>query len=339
MRFREPGRARRRALSGTSAVVHERAQPDARPNALPFHGGGQAGHIGKPFVAAFPGTRGVGDGPTVVDHHEGPIPARGRQFGDQIGIALDVAGRAVPAIRVIPVIAAVNRRRSEAGLVAQRAAEAARGFERGLACAAAPRPHRGGFQRALPEANGGSSIAQVDPQRNAHRIHLPERERRTARRDAVTVSRLAVEGQKIPGQDALAEHAAPFQVAVTALPLVVEDAPPLGHLGLPAKANPHQRGFRRLNPDRQSGRRAVRLPPRYPWPSIGGRREPSGEGLGFQERRGKVRGSQDIDVSIGTPGAWPAATMGSPADSAIRLRRENPFLCTDPFSQAASDSA
>jgi hypothetical protein len=70
----------------------EWAQPDARLNALLFHRGGQSGHIGKPCIATLPGTCRICNGPAVVDHHERSIPARGRQFGEQTGIALNIGG-------------------------------------------------------------------------------------------------------------------------------------------------------------------------------------------------------------------------------------------------------
>ena len=220
--------------------------------------GSKVGHIGKLAVAAFPRTSGVGNGPTVVDDHERPIPAGGRQVRHQIGIALNVLGRAVPAVGVIPVVAAVNRRRRETRL-----ARKARGrsgapirTDSRLCCHAASRTV------AASRVRSPSRTAPPPLRRSIHK-EMPtgstcqNAKARAAGRYAIPVSSPAVECQEVPWENALAEDAAPFQVAVTPFPMIVQDAPPFGHIRLPAEANPHHRSFRRFHPDRQAG--AARL--------------------------------------------------------------------------------
>ena len=128
----------------------QRAQPDAGTDALPFHGRGEPRHIGEAGVAALPGAGGVGQRPAVIDHHEGPVWPGWSEFRHQAGIALDGRGRAVAAVGVIPVVAAVNGRGGEARLSAELAAEAPRGLESALVRSAAADSHDGGFQRAGP---------------------------------------------------------------------------------------------------------------------------------------------------------------------------------------------
>src|ERR1039457_3782724 len=90
---------RSRCIQGTN--------PDAWTHAALFHLGGETGHVGETGIAALPGSRCIRDLPAVVDHHERPVLAGRRQIGSQAGIAQRSLRRAIPAIGVVPVVAAV----------------------------------------------------------------------------------------------------------------------------------------------------------------------------------------------------------------------------------------
>ena len=108
----------------------------------------------------------------------------------------------------------------------------------------------------------------------------------------------AVESQEIPWQDALAHHAAPFQIPVAALPLVVEDAPALRHGGPPAEMQAEQRGFRRFDADRHAVSGRVGFDGdagAVPSAAFAGERQRAA----LEEGDGEVRRAQDIDIAIG----------------------------------------
>src|ERR1017187_6632037 len=85
----------------------QRALPISWTHAALFHLGGETGHVGEAGIAALPGSRCIRNLPAVVDHHERPVLAGRRQIGSQAGIAQHILRRAIPAIGVVPVVAAV----------------------------------------------------------------------------------------------------------------------------------------------------------------------------------------------------------------------------------------
>src|ERR1017187_7777409 len=119
----------------------------------------------------------------------------------------------------------------------------------------------------------------------------------TRRSDAVTVRGAAVESQEVPWQDALADQAAPFEIPVAALPLVVEDAPALRHGGPPAEMQAEQWGFRRLDANRHAA--SVRFgldgdAGAVPSVAFAGERK----WAAFEEGDGERGQAQDIDIAV-----------------------------------------
>ena len=86
--------------------------------------------------------------------------------------------------------------------------------------------HGGGLERSLAEQHIRSAVAHVEPERNPAEIGLPVADGAGCTGlDAVTPGGMPVGCEEVPRHQPVADHAAPFEVAVGAFPVVAEVTP------------------------------------------------------------------------------------------------------------------
>jgi len=98
-------------------------------------------------------------------------------------------------------------------------AQSAGGMEGGRVLIPLLRYHFSRRQTPVAQLHAAATVANIEPQRNSFRIHLPEAKSARPCHHPVAVGSVPCRRQEIPGHDAVSVKAAPLQVAVGTLPL------------------------------------------------------------------------------------------------------------------------
>ena len=192
--------------------------------------------------------------PSHVEHYEGTVVrARRHEFRHERRVFQAVCRRGVPAIGVIPVVAAVDRFRGQPRLGAHGAAERARRGHRRFARLALVEHDGRGVQAPVLQFHAAAAITDVEPQRRSAGIGLPVADGARAGLHSVPIRPSAARRQEVPRHQPLAHHPAPFQISVGPFPGVAQKSRSLWKIAPPAQLDARQASFGRTDADCRVG--------------------------------------------------------------------------------------
>lgn len=141
-----------------------------------------------------------------------------------------------------------------------------------------------------------AAVREVEPERDALGIDLPEAEGAGAGADAVAVGGVATVRGEVPGHDAFGNDGSPGEVAVAALPGVAEVKGGGVHGGGPAEVNALERNDGGGDGEVEGrGLRGGAELDATGLPGVGGAMERDGLGVGFEEGGGEVGWAGEIE--------------------------------------------
>ena len=202
------------------AGIGQQADPNTGNDAAGRHVSRQTTHVAVGGIAVYPGTL-VGVGlPAAVNDHIGAVLQPIGHVSQQTDVFQDALARGV-AIRVIPVVEAVNGFCGEQRIRAERAAEAGHSGK-GIRVGGFFVHDFGHLKRARAEPDAARSGTDVQIQRNAFAIHLPDTHGVRTDFDAVAAegAGVGVVSGKIPGEAPFGSNGAPLKCTVTAFPFI-----------------------------------------------------------------------------------------------------------------------